>query len=106
MWGRVSFHNVPNLSDISSTAVRLTSDLKYLRKALEPQVLNYIRTHRLYSFGDAVGRPLYYLKHGLRFGVVASIVVVGIFLVWHYFKADATPQSIERGQVSVNSQRP
>ena len=50
---------MPTLSDISSTAVRKSTDVHLLREALEPQVLNYICEHRLYAVGRfANGRRL------------------------------------------------
>jgi nicotinic acid mononucleotide adenylyltransferase len=40
----------PTLSAVSSTEVRGSSDLDFLRQALQPGVLAYIREHRLYGF--------------------------------------------------------
>lgn len=55
----ILFYNVPTLYDISSTAVRKSTDLRLLREALEPQVLDYICEHRLYAVGRfANGRRL------------------------------------------------
>jgi hypothetical protein len=55
----ILFYNVPTLSDISSTAVRKSTDVRLLREALEPQVLDYICEHRLYAVGRfANGRRL------------------------------------------------
>jgi hypothetical protein len=55
----ILFYNVPTLSDISSTAVRKSTDVRLLREALEPPVLDYICEHRLYAIGRyANGRRL------------------------------------------------
>lgn len=43
---------IPGLTDISSSAVRRSSDLEFLGRALQPQVLDYIRGHRLYAFAE------------------------------------------------------
>lgn len=45
----------PALTDVSSTAVRNSADLSFLKRVLRKAVMEYIRTHRLYAFGDRVG---------------------------------------------------
>ncbi|MBK8013183.1 MAG: hypothetical protein IPK13_17730 [Deltaproteobacteria bacterium] len=42
----------PALTDISSTAVRGSTDLAFLQTALRPPVLEYIKQHHLYRFGE------------------------------------------------------
>lgn len=41
----------PTLTDISSTAVRRSDDLVFLKGALRPAVLDYIQRHHLYRIG-------------------------------------------------------
>jgi hypothetical protein len=43
---RVSFHDVPGLAVLSSTQARATTDGRFLRAALDPKVLAYIRRNR------------------------------------------------------------
>ncbi|KAG7388800.1 hypothetical protein PHYPSEUDO_011819 [Phytophthora pseudosyringae] len=47
---RVRFVNVPELSDVSSTMVRVTADRAELAKHLDPAVLDYMVQHKLYAF--------------------------------------------------------
>lgn len=49
------FYNVPSLGEVSSTAVRKTTDLRLLREVLEPRVLEYIRERGLYTIGRIEG---------------------------------------------------
>jgi len=49
--------NAPELSDISSTKVRASTDLKFLGQALHPEVLEYMRTNKLYGFADEKDGP-------------------------------------------------
>jgi nicotinic acid mononucleotide adenylyltransferase len=42
----------PDLSDISSTKVRGLMDVEFLKKALHPDVLQYMIDHQLYAFGE------------------------------------------------------
>ncbi len=42
------------LSDISSTAVRKSRDLDFLKRALQPQVLDYLQKHQLYAFAPGI----------------------------------------------------
>lgn len=44
---------VPGLTDVSSSAVRASQDLSFLHQALQPEVLEYIQRHHLYSFGSS-----------------------------------------------------
>jgi nicotinic acid mononucleotide adenylyltransferase len=44
----------PNLDPVSSSLARASTDLGYLRRALQPQVLDYILEHRLYTVGQRV----------------------------------------------------
>jgi len=44
----------PNLDPVSSSLARSSTDLAYLRRALQPQVLDYILEHRLYTVGQRV----------------------------------------------------
>lgn len=44
--------NAPKLTDISSTKVRASTDETFLGEALHPKVLEYIKTHKLYAFGE------------------------------------------------------
>lgn len=101
----ILFYNVPTLSDISSTAVRKSTDVRLLREALEPPVIDYICEHRLYAIGryangrrlggaggsssgggggggkDGLGSPRW---RRVRWVVLAGLVVtvVGVLLVW------------------------
>lgn len=50
--GEALVQGVEGLTDISSTAVRRSSDLEFLSKVLQSSVLNYIRDHQLYAFSD------------------------------------------------------
>ncbi|KAH7484337.1 hypothetical protein KRP22_005509 [Phytophthora ramorum] len=50
---RVKYLHVPELSDVSSTMVRATSDRAELEKLLDPAVLDYIVQHKLYAFAAA-----------------------------------------------------
>jgi len=52
---RLHFYNVPSLGEVSSTAVRKTTDLKLLREVVEPRVLEYIRERGLYALGRVEG---------------------------------------------------
>ncbi|KAM3575769.1 hypothetical protein VYU27_002388, partial [Nannochloropsis oceanica] len=52
---RLHFFNVPSLGEVSSTAVRKTTDLRLLREVLEPRVLEYIRERGLYALGRVEG---------------------------------------------------
>ena len=47
---RVQYIHVPELSDVSSTIVRATTDRKELALYLDPAVLDYIVQHQLYAF--------------------------------------------------------
>lgn len=47
---RVTYINVPELSDVSSTMVRATADRAELARHLDPTVLDYIVQHKLYAF--------------------------------------------------------
>jgi nicotinic acid mononucleotide adenylyltransferase len=49
--------NAPQLTDISSTKVRGSTDLGFLQQALHPDVLAYIQTHKLYAFTDNANVP-------------------------------------------------
>ena len=42
----------PQLTAVSSSAVRASRDPAFLAEALQPEVLDYIRAHRLYGFAD------------------------------------------------------
>ena len=42
--------NAPDLTDISSTKVRGSTDLEFLAEVLHPDVLQYVRDHKLYAF--------------------------------------------------------
>jgi nicotinic acid mononucleotide adenylyltransferase len=42
----------PQLTAVSSSAVRSSRDPAFLAEALQPEVLEYIRAHRLYGFAD------------------------------------------------------
>lgn len=44
--------DAPALTDVSSSAVRRSTDESFLREALSPPVRDYIVRHRLYAFGD------------------------------------------------------
>jgi len=44
----------PSLHAVSSSLARSSTDLAYLRRALQPQVLDYILEHRLYAVGQRV----------------------------------------------------
>jgi nicotinate-nucleotide adenylyltransferase len=45
--------SIPGLADTSSSRVRQTTDRAELERALQPEVLSYIRDHHLYAFSDA-----------------------------------------------------
>ncbi|RLN44902.1 hypothetical protein BBJ29_001822 [Phytophthora kernoviae] len=47
---RVTYVNVPQLSDVSSTMVRGTADRALLEKCLDSSVLEYIEKNKLYAF--------------------------------------------------------
>ncbi|KAG6968219.1 hypothetical protein JG688_00005922 [Phytophthora aleatoria] len=47
---RVTYINVSELSDVSSTMVRATADRAELARRLDPAVLDYIVQHKLYAF--------------------------------------------------------
>lgn len=47
--------NAPKLTDISSTKVRGSTDLEFLKGALEPDVLQYILDKKLYAFAPTEG---------------------------------------------------
>ncbi|KAF4321422.1 hypothetical protein BBO99_00001232 [Phytophthora kernoviae] len=47
---RVTYINVPQLSDVSSTMVRGTADRALLEKCLDSSVLEYIEKNKLYAF--------------------------------------------------------
>ncbi len=47
--------NAPKLTDISSTKVRGSTDLDFLKSALEPDVLQYILDKKLYAFAPTEG---------------------------------------------------
>jgi nicotinic acid mononucleotide adenylyltransferase len=49
---------VAGLTDISSSAVRSASDRAFLRRVLQPEVLDYIERHRLYALGDEGEREM------------------------------------------------
>lgn len=42
--------DAPELDEISSTVVRGSTDIAFLERVLQPAVLDYIQTHRLYGF--------------------------------------------------------
>ncbi|MBI4814760.1 MAG: hypothetical protein HY791_00800 [Deltaproteobacteria bacterium] len=42
--------NAPKLSDVSSTKVRASADLDFLKEVLHPDVLSYMMAHGLYAF--------------------------------------------------------
>jgi nicotinic acid mononucleotide adenylyltransferase len=44
--------NAPKLTDISSTKVRASTDEAFLSEALHPDVLAYMKSHKLYGFGE------------------------------------------------------
>jgi nicotinate (nicotinamide) nucleotide adenylyltransferase len=49
----------PALDEVSSTECRRTDDVEELELVLQPEVLAYIRDHRLYAFGvDPPGTPV------------------------------------------------
>ncbi|CAH0482691.1 unnamed protein product [Peronospora belbahrii] len=50
---RVQYIHVPELSNVSSTIVRATTDRKKLATYLDPAVLEYIVQHQLYAFATA-----------------------------------------------------
>jgi nicotinic acid mononucleotide adenylyltransferase len=56
---RLHFYNVPSLGEVSSTAVRKTTDLRMLREVLEPRVLEYIRERGLYALGRLEGGSIF-----------------------------------------------
>lgn len=85
--------------------MRYSTDVKYLRQALEPQVLNYIRSHKLYSFGKRAGAG-YYFRQGLRFTILASLVAVGVFLVWKYFGPDAAAPQMDAATLTSSDVSP
>ncbi|KAG7397042.1 hypothetical protein PHYBOEH_001320 [Phytophthora boehmeriae] len=47
---RVTYVNVPQLSDVSSTMVRGTADRAVLKKYLDSSVLDYMERNKLYAF--------------------------------------------------------
>ncbi len=48
----VTFVQIPSLNDTSSTKARATSDEAELSTLVVPSVLAYMKTHRLYAFGQ------------------------------------------------------
>ena len=46
----------PALSDVSSSAVRASTDLAFLRSALQPEVLEYVLAQGLYAIGRCLSR--------------------------------------------------
>lgn len=47
--------NAPKLSDISSTKVRASTDIAFLKEVLHPKVLEYIKKNQLYGFNEENG---------------------------------------------------
>lgn len=79
---RVSFHKVPALSDVSSTAVRLTTDKRLLKKMLHPAVYDYLRSHHLFAFAGLTKRQaLDKQKRYLRGTILCSVVLIGVILL-------------------------
>jgi len=50
--GQARLLKIPYLHDVSSTAIRSTSEVKDLENLVTPQVLNYILMNKLYGFAD------------------------------------------------------
>ena len=55
-FGGGTIDDAPPLDDVSSSRARATTDLAELRTILEPAVVDYVITHRLYAIGEAVAR--------------------------------------------------
>jgi len=50
--GTATLLEMPHLQEVSSTAVRSSTDDTLLQTVLHPAVLQYMREHRLYSFAS------------------------------------------------------
>lgn len=83
----VQVHSVPQLTEISSTRVRNSTDERFLREALNPKVLEYIKTHGLYSF-ELQKKSAHTTKVRIRYSILAGAILVGIFLLWRSFRPE------------------